>query len=55
MLETFAVVSSPEKLGAALAERYGGLADRLSLYLPYTPGEREGFWSRVIADLRAAP
>ena len=54
MLETFAVVSSPEQMGTALAERYGGLADRLSLYLPYTPGEREGFWRRVIADLRAA-
>jgi alkanesulfonate monooxygenase SsuD/methylene tetrahydromethanopterin reductase-like flavin-dependent oxidoreductase (luciferase family) len=55
MLETFAVVSSPEELGAALAERYGGLADRLSLYLPYSPGEREGFWRRFIADLRVAP
>src|SRR3990170_4787539 len=54
MLETFAVVISPEQMGTALAERYGGLADRLSLYLPYTPGEREGFWHRVIADLRAA-
>jgi alkanesulfonate monooxygenase SsuD/methylene tetrahydromethanopterin reductase-like flavin-dependent oxidoreductase (luciferase family) len=54
MLETFAVVSSPEELGARLAERYRGLADRLSLYLPYTPGEREGFWHHLLADVRVA-
>jgi alkanesulfonate monooxygenase SsuD/methylene tetrahydromethanopterin reductase-like flavin-dependent oxidoreductase (luciferase family) len=54
MLETFAVVSSPEELGAALAKRYRGLAHRLSLYLPYTPGERDDFWRRLLADVRIA-
>lgn len=54
MLGTFAVVCAPDELGAAMAERYRGLADRLSLYLPYTPDEREAFWSRFLRDVRAA-
>jgi hypothetical protein len=52
MLETFAVVAPENDLGAALAERYRGLADRLSLYLPYTPGQRDEFWSRFLTDVR---
>jgi probable F420-dependent oxidoreductase len=52
MLETFAVVAPAEEIGAALAERYRGLADRLSLYLPFNPGERDDFWSRFLSQAR---
>ncbi len=52
ILRTFAVVASPDEVGAALRERYQNLADHLTLYLPFTPGERDGFWRRVLADLR---
>jgi hypothetical protein len=52
MLETFAVVVPPEELGAALAERYRGLADRLALYLPFTPGVQDEFWSRLLTEAR---
>lgn len=44
MLATFAVESTPQELSTALAERYSGLVDRLSLYLPFIPGERDDFW-----------
>jgi probable F420-dependent oxidoreductase len=44
MLATFATVSPADELPAALAERYAGLADRLGLYVPFKPGERDDFW-----------
>lgn len=49
MLNTFAVIAEPEHLAEALKSRYNGLADRLTPYLPFIPGERDGFW-RSLAD-----
>ena len=51
MLATFAVSGSPAGLAPALLERYGGLADRLSVYTPFVPGERDGFWKELIQGL----
>ena len=51
MLETFAVVVAPADLPAALARRYEGLADRLSLYLPFRPGERDSFWEKLKCEV----
>ncbi len=51
MLQTFAVRASPEALGTALRARYAGLADRLTLYLPFSPGDRDEFWSRLARDV----
>lgn len=45
MLTTFATIASPAELPAALQDRYQGLADRLGLYTPFTPGERDTFWT----------
>ena len=53
MLEAFAVVCEPEVLGSALLERYQGLVDRLALYLPYVPGQRDPMWSSLVRSLRA--
>jgi probable F420-dependent oxidoreductase len=44
MLDTFAVVTDVTDLTDALLERYGNLVDRLGLYLPFVPGERNNFW-----------
>lgn len=52
MLHTFAVIAPPQELCARLRERYAGLADRLSLYLPFSPGERDDFWRGLAADLQ---
>jgi len=48
MLNTFAIVSDDADLPGALLERYQGLVDRLSLYLPLRPGERDDFWVQLI-------
>ncbi len=53
MLATFAEVGEPDKLPGALRERYRGLADRLSIYIPYRPGERDEFWEAMAAELAA--
>ncbi len=48
ILATFAVVAKPTELREAVFERYLGLADRLALYLPFVPGERDEFWKGFI-------
>src|SRR5689334_9854255 len=52
MLRTFAVVASPEEVGAELRRRYAGVVDRCSFYAPYRSDPER--WARVIADLKAA-
>jgi probable F420-dependent oxidoreductase len=52
MLAAFAVEATPDELGAALIERYEGLIDRVSLYLPFVPEERDGFWRKVMESMR---
>jgi probable F420-dependent oxidoreductase len=49
MLHSVAVVCSPAELPGKLVERYQGLADRLGLYLPFIPGERDDFWRTLVA------
>lgn len=50
MLRTFAVIAPAGNLPAALEERYAGLADRLALYIPFTPGERDAFWKMLVTQ-----
>jgi len=45
------VVCPPEELGLKLKERYTGLADRLGLYLPYAPGQRDEFWQKLVRQV----
>jgi probable F420-dependent oxidoreductase len=49
VLETFAVVAEPAQLGRVVRERYGGLADRVSLSSAQLD---DGQLARVRADLR---
>ena len=51
MLETFALVSPTTDLAQRLRERYAGLADRLTVYLPFTAGERDEFWSDLVEGI----
>jgi probable F420-dependent oxidoreductase len=51
MLATFATIAPPHELGAALRDRYQGLADRLALYTPFIPGERDPFWRSLLEEL----
>jgi probable F420-dependent oxidoreductase len=53
MLETFAVIADENDLAAALQKRYNGLADRITLYMPFVPGKRDAFWKRLAASFSA--
>jgi probable F420-dependent oxidoreductase len=48
MLHTFALVAPVDELASALAERYQSLVDRLALYIPFQPGERDAFWMALL-------
>jgi probable F420-dependent oxidoreductase len=49
MLHTFCLVTDRAGLPAGLQKRYAGLADRLGLYIPFVPGERDDFWKEMTA------
>ncbi len=51
ILRECAVIAPPSGLPAALTERYQGVVDRLGLYLPYKPGERDDFWKILLQGL----
>jgi probable F420-dependent oxidoreductase len=53
ILNTFAVVAEPDELPAALKERYTGIADRLTLYIPFVPGVRDDFWRTLLSKMRS--
>ncbi len=48
MLRTLAVEAAPDEVGPALKERYEGLVDRVALYLPFVPGEKDEFWRKTL-------
>ncbi|HUH97831.1 MAG TPA: TIGR03617 family F420-dependent LLM class oxidoreductase [Anaerolineales bacterium] len=53
MLNEFCLLSPPEKLASSLKTRYAGIADRLTLYTPFVPGERDPFWKALAVSFGA--
>ncbi len=53
MVKTFAVVAPPDEVGAAVLARYRGLLDRVTLYLPYIPGQFDELWDPAIRAFAA--
>ena len=51
MLESYAVVAEEEELGEVIEERYGEIADQVTLYSSFRPGERDGFWRNLAQKL----
>jgi len=51
MLDKFAVVSSENDLPYKLISRYQDIADRITLYTPFLPGEKDHFWKDCIKIL----
>lgn len=49
IVDQFATTAEPGELAAALKDRYAGLAERINLYIPFTPGERDEFWRSLAA------
>ena len=44
MLNEFCLVTEEDKLASELKERYDSIADRLTLYTPFVPGEKDEWW-----------
>jgi probable F420-dependent oxidoreductase len=52
ILNTFAVVGTPEDIAPELSKRYGDIIQRISFYAPYQSDP--GRWKKVMAALKAA-
>ncbi|HLO32431.1 MAG TPA: TIGR03617 family F420-dependent LLM class oxidoreductase [Anaerolineales bacterium] len=48
ILSEFCLVTEEGKLADELKKRYEGIADRLTLYTPFVPGERDAWWKVLI-------
>jgi alkanesulfonate monooxygenase SsuD/methylene tetrahydromethanopterin reductase-like flavin-dependent oxidoreductase (luciferase family) len=49
MLEAFVTFAdSPAALPAALKKRYEGIVDRITIYTPFVPGEKDDFWREMV-------
>ncbi len=53
MLAAFALEAPLADLAGPLKARYAGLLERVTLYVPFVPGERDADWRRLIAELAA--
>ncbi len=52
MLDEFVTYAdSPAALPAALKERYGYLVDRITVYTPFVPGEKDDFWREMVKNV----
>ena len=51
ILREYAVIAPAADLPSALMERYHGLVDRLGLYIPFIPGERDEFWKHLLQSV----
>jgi probable F420-dependent oxidoreductase len=52
ILETFAVVAEPERVASELLQRYGGVVNRVSFYMPGSTDAAK--WTGVVEALQAA-
>jgi probable F420-dependent oxidoreductase len=50
MLSEFCLVTEEGKLAEGLKQRYAGIADRLSVYTPFVPGEKDEWWQALARD-----
>ncbi|HEX6270678.1 MAG TPA: TIGR03617 family F420-dependent LLM class oxidoreductase [Anaerolineales bacterium] len=50
MLSEFCLVTDKDKLADELKKRYEGVADRLTLYTPFVPGERDQWWNKLARE-----
>jgi probable F420-dependent oxidoreductase len=52
MLNELCLVTEETNLAAALKSRYKGLADRLTLYTPFKPGEKDDWWKMLTGEFQ---
>ena len=44
------MVTDESKLADELKKRYAGIADRLTLYMPFVPGEKDEWWEKLAGE-----
>jgi hypothetical protein len=49
ILNEFCLMSDEENLAIELKKRYDGIADRLTIYTSFVPGEKNKWWGRLAA------
>jgi len=47
MLHEFCLVTEEDNLAGELKKRYDGIADRLTIYTPFVPGEKDDWWRKL--------
>ena len=47
MLSEFCLMTSQENLASDLKKKYNGIADRLTLYTPFVPKEKDEWWKKL--------
>ena len=47
MLNEFCLITTQDKFADDLKKRYDGIADRLTLYTPFVPGEKDDWWREL--------
>lgn len=47
MLSEFCLITTQENLASDLKKKYHGIADRLTLYTPFAPGEKDEWWKEL--------
>jgi probable F420-dependent oxidoreductase len=53
MLSEFCLMTTQENLADDLKKRYDGIADRLTLYTPFVPGEKDEWWRGLAKALNS--
>lgn len=51
MLAEFATIATQKDLPAALLERYHDIANRITIYTPFVPSEKDSFWQNLIKEM----
>ncbi|NUQ38252.1 MAG: TIGR03617 family F420-dependent LLM class oxidoreductase [Caldilineales bacterium] len=54
IIDAVAITGAWEEIGPRIRQRYAGLLDRVTLYLPFVPGRQDASWQRALAGWRAA-
>jgi probable F420-dependent oxidoreductase len=47
MLNEFCLMTTQENLASDLKKRFDGIADRITLYTPFVPGEKDAWWMNL--------
>ena len=53
MLAEFCLITTEENLATDLKKRYNGIADRLTLYTPFVPKEKDQWWKKLAKEFNS--